>query len=175
MAKIDELFDKYSEEFIGNSIKGKVRAQDIQDINALLPLDIELIAIDNDGLLFQTIVGTKTPTLRITPETNTDTSSFEVVPYISGLFRLMSYDKETETGSINYLPCGRGQGFKEDITIGYSPNYIVSRRAKSIDRLPDELYKSLVFESNLGCYLLEEIYPDTQDRSRTCTPLDTRT
>ena len=163
MAKIDELFDKYSEEFIGNSIKGKVRAQDIQDINALLPLDIELIAIDNDGLLFQTIVGTKTPTLRITPETNTDTSSFEVVPYISGLFRLMSYDKETETGSINYLPCGRGQGFKEDITIGYSPNYIVSRRAKSIDRLPDELYKSLVFESNLGCYLLEEIYPDKAD------------
>ena len=67
MAKIDEVFDKYSEEFIGNSIKGKVRAQDVQDISALLPLDIELIAIDNDGLLFQTIVGTKTPTLRITP------------------------------------------------------------------------------------------------------------
>lgn len=163
MAKIDELFDKYSEEFIGNSIKGKVRAQDIQDISALLPLDIELIAIDNDGLLFQSKVGTKTPTLRITPEANIDTFSFEVVPQISGLFRLMSYDKENETGSINYLPCGRGQGFKEDITIGYSPNYIVSRRAKSIDRLPDELYKALVFESNLGCYLLEEIYPDKTD------------
>ena len=163
MARIDELFDKYSEEFIGNTIKGKIRAQDIQDISALLPLDIELIAIDNDGLLFQSKVGTKTPTLRITPEANIDTSSFEVVPQISGLFRLMSYDKEKETGSINYLPCGRGQGFKEDITIGYSPNYIVSRRAKSIDRLPDELYKALVFESNLGCYLLEEIYPDKAD------------
>ena len=87
MAKIDELFDKYSEEFIGNSIKGIVRAQDIQDISALLPLDIELIAIDNDGFLFQSKVGTKTPTLRITPEVNIDTSSFEVVPQISGLFR----------------------------------------------------------------------------------------
>ena len=103
MARIDELFDKYSEEFIGNTIKGKIRAQDIQDISALLPLDIELIAIDNDGLLFQSKVGTKTPTLRITPEANIDTSSFEVVPQISGLFRLMSYDKEKETGSIKDL------------------------------------------------------------------------
>lgn len=160
MAKIDELFDKYSEEFIGNSIEGKIRAQEIQEISAILPLDIELISMDNDGLLFQSKIGTKTPTLRITPETKIDTSTFEVFPKIGGLFRLMSYDKGTEIGSIHYLPCGRGQGFKEDITIGFSPNYIVSRRAKSIDKLPDELFNTLVFESNLGCYLLEEIYPD---------------
>ena len=86
MAKIDELFDKYSEEFIGNSIKGKIRVQDIQDVSASLPLDIELLSVDNDGLLFQSKVGTKNPTLRITPESNVDTSTFEVIPQISGLF-----------------------------------------------------------------------------------------
>ena len=48
MAKIDELFEKYSEEYISNSIKGKIRVQDIQNVESLLPLDIELIAIDND-------------------------------------------------------------------------------------------------------------------------------
>ena len=59
MAKIDELFEKYSEEYISNSIKGKIRVQDIQNVESLLPLDIELIAIDNDGLLFQTKDGQK--------------------------------------------------------------------------------------------------------------------
>ena len=39
MAKIDELFDKYSEEFIGNSIKGKIRVQDIQDVKELTLFD----------------------------------------------------------------------------------------------------------------------------------------
>ena len=47
MAKIDELFDKYSEEFIGNSIKGKIRVQDIQDVSASLPLDIELLSFSS--------------------------------------------------------------------------------------------------------------------------------
>lgn len=163
MAKIKDLFDKYSEEFIANSIRGKIRMQDIQDIDSLLPLDIELVKIDNDGLLFQTKNGQNNPTLRIVPEKGIDTSAFDIFPQISAIFCLSSYDKASEIGKINYLPCGRGQGFNEEITIGYSPNYIVSRKAKSIDKLPEELYKTLVFKSRLGCYILEEIYPNTAD------------
>lgn len=160
MAKIDILFDNYSEEYIKNNITGKVRLQGIQDIKSLLPLDIELIKIDPDSLLFQTKVAQETPLIRMSSETGFDASSFEVFPQISGLFRLTSYEKSTGIGKINYFPCGRGQGFDEEITIGYSPNYIVSRRAKTVDRLPEELFNTFVFESRLGCYILEEIYPD---------------
>lgn len=163
MAKIKELFDKFSEEFIANNIKGKIRVHNSQNIDSLLPLEIELVKIDIDGLLFQTRVGLERPTLRIMPENIIDTSMFDVFPQIGSLFCLTEYNKETEIGKINYLPCGRGQGFEETISIGYSPNYIISRRAASIDKLPDELFKTLVFESNLGCYILEEIYPEADN------------
>ena len=160
MAKIDTLFDNYSEEFIKNYIIGKIRFQGTQDIKSLLPLDIELIDFDNDSLLFQTKVSNETPMIRVTPDTDFDKSSFDVCPQISCLFRLTAYEESTKTGKINYLPCGRGQGFGEDITIGYNSNYIVSRRTSNLNRLPEELFNTLVFESKLGCYILEEIYPD---------------
>lgn len=167
MAKIDELFEKYSEEYISNSIKGKIRVQDIQNVESLLPLDIELIAIDNDGLLFQTKDGQKLPTVRITPEDNNDIASFDVFPQISGLFRLESFDRVTEMGTVNYLPCGRGQSFNEAISIGFSPDfmasYFKSRGQRGIDKIQGGLESTLVFESRLGCYILEEIYPDKAD------------
>lgn len=163
MASIKDLFERYSEEFINNKIKGKVRVRDVQNIESRIPLDIELVGIDNDGLLFQGRIGNSQPLVRVTPDTEIDISSFDVYPKISGLFQLTSYDKSTETGQVNFIPCGRGQGFEEKITIGYNTNYIVSRRAKSIDMLPDELKRTLVFESSLGSYILEEIYPDQAD------------
>ena len=163
MAKVEELFDRYSEEFIGNYITGKIRIQGIPNIESRLPLDIELIKLDNDGMLFQCKIDGNMPLIRITPDTEIDKTEFDVMPQISGLFQLTSYDSTKESGKVNYLPCGRGQSFKEDITIGFGPSYIMSRRPEDIAKLPDELKRSLVFENSLGCYILEEIYPDSGD------------
>ena len=128
MARIQDLFERYSEEFLENRIEGNVRIQGIQDIESRLPLDIELLSKDNDGLLFQTKVDEKLPTVRITPSTQIDLDAFDVSPVINALFQLTSYNSSTEKGVINYLPCGRGQSFPGDITIGYDSSYIASRR-----------------------------------------------
>lgn len=163
MARITELFERYSEEFIGNSIKGQIRAPQVPDLESRIPLELELFAVDNDGLLFQCKAKDQQQLIRIVPESEVDTSKLEIYPQISGLFQMTSYDSQTGIGMINYIPCGRGQSFDEDIVIGYNPNYIISRRAASIERLPEELKKTLVFESPLGNYILEEIYPDKAD------------
>lgn len=163
MAKVEELFDRYSEEFLANRIEGKLRIQEIQNIESRLPLEIELVGKDNDGLLFQTKIDGNQPTIRIMPESQIDLDSFDVFPHISGLFQLKLFNKETGTGVINYLPCGRGQSFTENITIGYSSSYIASRRLYDPIHLISELNRNLVFESSLGCYILEEIYPDSND------------
>jgi hypothetical protein len=43
-------------------------------------------------------------------------------------------------------------------------SYLKSRGARgSIDKIQGELDNALVFESRLGCYILEEIYPDKAD------------
>lgn len=163
MAKIDVLFEKYSEEFVKNNITGKIRLAGVQELDPVFPLDIELVDFDNDGLLFQSKVGINQLLIRVIPVDDIDTSAFYKYPSISGLFRLESYDKDSGTGCINYLPCGRGRCFDENISVGFSPSYIMSRQAKSVERLPEELKDTLVFESSLGAYLLEEIYPDKAD------------
>lgn len=161
MARIQDLFERYSEEFLENRIEGNVRIQGIQDIESRLPLDIELLSKDNDGLLFQTKVDEKLPTVRITPSTQIDLDAFDVSPVINALFQLTSYNSSTEKGVINYLPCGRGQSFPGDITIGYDSSYIASRRQPDKIILENELHRNFVFENSLGSYILEEVYPDS--------------
>lgn len=163
MAKIEELFERYSEEFLANQISGRIRANNMKDIASHIPLDIELVGNDNEGLLFQYKTGNDNPVFRIMPDSEVDTSSLDVFPQIGCLFQLTSYDESTETCTVNYLPCGRGKAFDENISIGFNTSYIVSRRTKNLDSLPDELRRTLVFESSLGCYILEEIYPDSEN------------
>lgn len=163
MAKINDLFTRYSEEFCSNRITGTVRTQEIKDIAAYLPLDLEVVKCDNDGILFQCAIENSKPLLRIVPDTPIESTIFDSFPTISGLFQLTLIDNKTSVGTINYLPCGRGMGFEENITIGFNPNYIISRRLSTIEKLPQELKKTLVFESALGCYILEEIYPDSAE------------
>ena len=163
MANISDLFNKFSEEALSNSITGSVRLQKAPVIDNEHPLDLELINIDNDSLLFRCQIEGGLTMIRIQPDSEIDTKSFETYPQISGLFQMVSYNKETEKGVISFIPCGRGQCFDEEITIGYNTSYILSRRISSIERLPEELFKTFVFESTLGCYLLEEVYPDNAD------------
>lgn len=163
MANISDLFNKFSEEALSNSITGSVRLQKAPVIDNEHPLDLELINIDNDSLLFRCLIEGELTLIRIQPDSEIDTASFETYPQICGLFQMVSYNKETENGTIIFIPCGHGQSFDENITIGYNTNYILSRRITSIEKLPEELFKTFVFESSLGCYLLEEIYPDKDD------------
>lgn len=158
MAKITDLFDRYSEEFLANNITGKIRGKKISDLGDRLPLDLELMAKDNDGLVFQTESG---DVMRIMPDNEIDHTVFEARPKISGLYQLTKYDKEAGIGTVHYLLCGLGQCFEDDIKIGYSPNYIASRRLTDLVKLSAELKRTFVFESSLGCYILEENYPDS--------------
>lgn len=168
MAKIRDLFDKYSEELVVNSIQGRLLGEGFEKLSGSCPLEIEFMKSVEPDLLFRYKKGRDEGTLRFSPLQVLSGETFAPYPQIRGLFQLSNLDIQKKEGQINFIPSGYGRFFDGDLTIGVSELYIASRvansrRGESVADVLRQLERDFIYESPLGDYILVESYPNKED------------
>ena len=167
MAKLEEIFKKFSEKAELNYFEGKFVGSVPEEIFKF-PVVLELLQVEDKDFVFRC---GSTP-LRVHADKGPSLGK-NILPDGSSVYDYFfwfdkpDYDKDaTSSVTVHFLQCGRQENHK-DIDVAYDEEvvlYITQRGQKTTDLgiIPDMLYSWFVFSAPNGNHLFIETFPNSE-------------
>ena len=170
MAKLEELFSKYSERALQNVIKGEFTNLS-KDSFKKYPIILELVQIEGKEFLFRC----EDKPVRI-KATNEVTLKPEITPEGTYKYNYFFWITENDFGDktnivlIHFLKCGNIESHTEiDIAYGDDVVFYMTQRGQkttNLDIVPSILAKWFTFSTSYGRYMFIETFPNSDSNFR---------
>lgn len=166
MAKLEELFKKYTEKTLSNRIQGKV-INAKKDANIQFPIILELIKVEGQELLFRTQENpfkVKTETFPIIQPRMNEKGEIQYNNFFFWIEK-DAYDFKSDEVNIHYMECSAIENFPET-DIAYDDDIISQlamggKSATDLNEIPEILFNRFAFTSPNGKYLFIETFPNS--------------
>ncbi len=170
MAKLEDIFNKYSENTLQNIINGEIINSSSERFTRF-PVVLELVQIEGHELLFR--IGDKPIRVKAQNEVvlkaNVTSEGANKFNYFFW-FNQADYDDKSHLANIHYLKCGNIESHSE-IDIAYDENiiyYITQRgqRTTNLENIPGIMANWLTFSTPDERYLFIETFPHSDRNFR---------